>query len=169
MTLFRTSNHKQERRSFTGIRRTKFLKPDFRQEVTNQVIEMIEAGTAPWIKPWQTWWQHHCVDGSFSAVVVQPKPGTSAPRTMLALKTFHRKDTKDRMTITESAVAQRIRRKLRNTGHMLRKARGERQLVEAGRYYVIDTNLNTDHLLHVNIEAYARELGVLRAHEAVAE
>lgn len=27
---------------------------DFRQEVTNQVIEMIEARTAPWIRPWQT-------------------------------------------------------------------------------------------------------------------
>jgi antirestriction protein ArdC len=29
-------------------------KPDFRQEVTNEVIEMIEAGTAPWVRPWQT-------------------------------------------------------------------------------------------------------------------
>lgn len=73
------------------------------------------------------------------------------------------------MIITESAVVQRIRRKLRNTGHMLRKLRGERQLVEAGRYYVIDTNLNADHLLQVNIEAYARELGVLYVGESGAE
>lgn len=29
-------------------------KPDFRQEVTDEVIKLIEAGTAPWIKPWQT-------------------------------------------------------------------------------------------------------------------
>jgi antirestriction protein ArdC len=26
---------------------------DYRQEVTNQIIEMLEAGTAPWQKPWQ--------------------------------------------------------------------------------------------------------------------
>ena len=61
---------------------------------------------------------------------------------MLALKTFHRKDTKNRMTITESAVVQRIRRKLKTTPYMLRKARGARQLGEAGRYYVIDTYQN---------------------------
>jgi antirestriction protein ArdC len=27
---------------------------DFRQEVTYEVVKMIEAGTAPWIKPWST-------------------------------------------------------------------------------------------------------------------
>src|SRR4051812_22360872 len=29
-------------------------KSDFRQEVTDEVIKLIEAGTAPWIMPWQT-------------------------------------------------------------------------------------------------------------------
>src|ERR1044071_9736595 len=28
-------------------------KRDFRQEVTNQIIEMLEKGTAPWQKPWE--------------------------------------------------------------------------------------------------------------------
>ena len=28
-------------------------KRDFRQEVTNQIIEMLENGTAPWRKPWE--------------------------------------------------------------------------------------------------------------------
>ena len=32
----------------------KSSKSDFRQEVTNEVIKLIEAGTAPWIVPWQT-------------------------------------------------------------------------------------------------------------------
>ena len=73
------------------------------------------------------------------------------------------------MTITESPVVQRIRRRLRHIDYRLRKARGERQQVEVGRYYVTDTNRNTDCLLHVNLEVYARELGVLRAHESVAE
>jgi len=71
--------------------------------------------------------------------------------------------------ITESAVTQRIRRKLWNTDYMLRKARGERQQVDCGRYYVIDVYLNAHIWDHLNLEAYARELGVLRAHEVVAE
>ena len=28
-------------------------KRDYRQEVTNQIIEMLEKGTAPWQKPWE--------------------------------------------------------------------------------------------------------------------
>ena len=73
------------------------------------------------------------------------------------------------MTITESAVTQRIRRKLRNTDYMLRKARGERQQVDCGRYYVIDPYKNALIWHHLNLEAYARDLGVLRLHECVAE
>jgi nitric oxide reductase activation protein len=73
------------------------------------------------------------------------------------------------MTISESAVTQRIRRRLRQTLQMLRKTRGERQEVDCGRYYVIDTNLNALLWHHVDLEAFAREHGVLRAHESVAE
>jgi hypothetical protein len=73
------------------------------------------------------------------------------------------------MTITESALIQRIRRKLKTTSYMLRKARGERQQVDCGRFYVIDTNLNALLWHHVDLEAFARELGVLRAHESVAD
>lgn len=32
----------------------KTSKSDYRQKVTNEVIKLIEAGTAPWIQPWQT-------------------------------------------------------------------------------------------------------------------
>jgi antirestriction protein ArdC len=28
-------------------------KRDYRQEVTNQILEMLEKGTAPWQKPWE--------------------------------------------------------------------------------------------------------------------
>ena len=52
---------------------------------------------------------------------------------------------------------------------MLCKSRGECQQIDCGRYYVIDAELNALLWHHVNIEAYARELGVLRAHEIVAE
>jgi hypothetical protein len=82
---------------------------------------------------------------------------------------FQKKGDKDFMTITESAVVQRIRRNLRTTPYMLRKARGERQQVDCGRYYVIDAELNALLWYHVDLEAFARELGVLRAHEIVAE
>ena len=30
-----------------------FPKRDFRQEVTNQIVEMLEKGTAPWQTPWE--------------------------------------------------------------------------------------------------------------------
>jgi hypothetical protein len=73
------------------------------------------------------------------------------------------------MTITESAVTKRIRRKLKTTSYVLRKAKGKRQQVDCGHYYVIDADLNALLWRHVNIEAYARELGVLRAHQVVAE
>ena len=73
------------------------------------------------------------------------------------------------MTITESAVVQRIRRKLRNTDYMLRKARGERQQVDCGRFYIINTNLNALLWHDVDLEAFARELGVLRVYESVGD
>ena len=84
--------------------------------------------------------------------------------------TRHRSDGRGirQEQITESAVEQRIRRKLRNTTEMLCKSRGECQQIDCGRYYVIDAELNALLWHHVNIEAYARELGVLRAHEIVA-
>ena len=69
------------------------------------------------------------------------------------------------MTITESAVVQRIRRKLRNTMHMLRKSRGERRHVDCGRYYVLDTEHNSVAWQRFNLETYARDLGVLRPDE----
>ena len=80
-----------------------------------------------------------------------------------------RKGDEQFMTITESTVTQRIRRKLRNTTHMLRKSRGERQEVDCGRFYIIDADRNLLLRHHVDLERYARELGVLRAHESVAK
>ena len=66
------------------------------------------------------------------------------------------------------AVVQRIPDSLRNSTHVLRRSRGERQQMDCGRYYVIDPNQNVLLWHHVNPEAYARELGVLYVGE-VAE
>ena len=70
------------------------------------------------------------------------------------------------MTITESAVAQRIRHKVRKTGdgthiHWYLTTLGVHILI------VIDNNLTLP--FRRDLEAYARELGVLQPHESVAE
>jgi antirestriction protein ArdC len=46
--VVRAGSHEKERKTM------KIRKSDFRQEVTDEVIRLIEAGTAPWIVPWQT-------------------------------------------------------------------------------------------------------------------
>ena len=97
--------------------------------------------------PWKSTTLRRLWDGQ------RRQPG-QRPGSEKALKNSQEKGGMHFMTITESAVVQRIRRKLRHTDYRLRKARGERQQVEVGRYYVTDTNRNTDHLLHVNIEAH---------------
>jgi len=39
---------------------------DFRQEVTDQIVQMLESGTAPWQKPWEP--------GSFGMPFKPPRP-----------------------------------------------------------------------------------------------
>ena len=76
------------------------------------------------------------------------------------------------MTITESAVVQRIRRKLRKAGDGDRIYKTHSLVYPpVGVHYLIRDNKTQIfwRLLHKNLEAYARDLGVLRAHESVAE
>jgi hypothetical protein len=69
--------------------------------------------------------------------------------------------------ITESAIVQRIQRKLRYTTQQLFRVRGKRQQEELGRYQLKDIYRNLCVLHHVNLEAYGRQLGVLRQDETV--
>jgi hypothetical protein len=73
------------------------------------------------------------------------------------------------MTITEETVVGRIRRKLKTTEYRLGKARGMNMLLNCGQYYLVNIRLNAIATMHLDLETYARELGVLRADESVAQ
>jgi hypothetical protein len=61
---------------------------------------------------------------------------------------------------TVSALERRVRRALKHQDQTLRRTRGERQEIELGDYFVIDTQRNIITLHHCNPEALGRELGV---------
>ena len=73
----------------------------------------------------------------------------------------------DLVPITERALTQRINRALKARGEALRTTRGSRGLSDLGEHHILD--LNTGFVLdkHLDLEAYGRELGVLRPHEHV--
>jgi hypothetical protein len=73
---------------------------------------------------------------------------------------------KPKMPVSERALYQRINRKLRSDGSLILKA-SRRPDLEVGKYYVIDTNRNALVLMRVNLEKYARALGVLNGWEAL--
>jgi hypothetical protein len=69
--------------------------------------------------------------------------------------------------MTEDALIKRINRKLAPDGQQLRKARGQRAVLDVGEFYMHDRQRNIILQTNVDPEAYARELGVL-ASEVVA-
>ncbi len=69
--------------------------------------------------------------------------------------------------VTMRALLQRINRALEKEGEQLKTLRGDAELAELGRYYVVDYNTNTITAQHVDPEAWGRELGVLKAYEQV--
>jgi hypothetical protein len=76
---------------------------------------------------------------------------------------------KMKVPVTVRAITQRISRALVAKGCVL-KAQSGNQLQPAplGRYYVIDTRANAVIHQDVDLETYARELGCLKAWEAVS-
>ncbi len=71
-------------------------------------------------------------------------------------------------TISKRALIQRINRRLKDDGQVLRTARGEGAQIEVGRYYSIDIYHNCLVFKHINLEPYARKLGVLSPWERLA-
>jgi hypothetical protein len=71
-----------------------------------------------------------------------------------------------KVPLTETALRQRINRKLRDRGAVLKRARASVETT-LGAYFVVDINGNfvTEH--HVNIEDFGRELGVLAEWESL--
>jgi len=71
--------------------------------------------------------------------------------------------------VPERALIQRINRVLRKDGRVLKVTRGGQTRQEVGQYSVFDFDRNAIRTLHVDIEELARELGVLRSFERVAD
>lgn len=68
--------------------------------------------------------------------------------------------------VSRRALVQRINRRLRYDGQILRKAR--RWNSDTGDNYILDTNTNFVVRGHVDLEQTARQLGVLSIAEEVA-
>lgn len=69
--------------------------------------------------------------------------------------------------ITESAAINRVNRQRGTTGTIVRVARGDRAIADLGRYYRVDSTTGVLIEKDVDLAAYARKLGVLRAFECV--
>lgn len=72
-------------------------------------------------------------------------------------------------TLSLDAVIKRVNRALAHDDQQLRVTRGERLRMDVGDYHVIDWRRNLILNQHVDPEAMARELGVLRQDEAVGQ
>jgi hypothetical protein len=78
----------------------------------------------------------------------------------------------EQITLSERALVKRINRVLKRKGSLgwqLKKARGGKVKSSVGDYYILDIERNFIMQPNVDIEEYAREIGVLQDHERFAE
>jgi hypothetical protein len=73
----------------------------------------------------------------------------------------------DRIPVTMRSVMQRINRKLRESGEILKTARGAQARGMIGDYYIISSRNGNIMRHHVNPEELGRKLGVLQNYEEV--
>ena len=71
--------------------------------------------------------------------------------------------------VTPRAAIQRINRLLAKEQQVLKVTRGQRAILDLGRYYVLDQRRNLALETNVSIESMARALGVLKDYETVVE
>jgi hypothetical protein len=72
--------------------------------------------------------------------------------------------------VSRQALISRINRRLAKTNEKLVTTRTGPARIDLGRYYVVDTSTHHGaNRMHVDLEALARELGVLRENETVAQ
>lgn len=72
------------------------------------------------------------------------------------------------MEVTESALVARINRKLAPEHQKVCKCRESSSAFnDLGRFYVLDTYRNAIENSHIDIENFARELGVMRPEESI--
>lgn len=71
--------------------------------------------------------------------------------------------------ISPATVIKRINRRLARNGEdvRVRAVRGERARLDLGDYFEHNARLNVPGETHIDLEAYARDLGVMRPEEAL--
>lgn len=74
-----------------------------------------------------------------------------------------------KVPVTLRAVIQRINRKLAPDNEVLKAARGARMQQEVGDYYIVDFSKNAVTRMDADPEKLARELGVLKDWETLAD
>jgi len=67
--------------------------------------------------------------------------------------------------VTQRALMQRLNRALRPRDEMVRQARGDRARQDLGDFYVVDAHRNVVVRQGIDLEAFAREMGVLKGYE----
>jgi len=71
--------------------------------------------------------------------------------------------------VTRRAVIARINRAIHDDDLVLRTARSARAKLDVGDYFIVNSRLNAIAGKDVDLEAYAREVGALKAYETVGE
>jgi hypothetical protein len=79
--------------------------------------------------------------------------------------------TEQKVPISRRALIQRINRKLRHNGEVLKIARGSRAESESdvGRYFIVNIKRNSLVNDHCDPEAVGREIGVMAEYERLVE
>lgn len=68
----------------------------------------------------------------------------------------------DKVTVTERALFARVDRKLAKEGQRLRRCKSDaKAFPELGAFYIVDTTTNTIATKNCELEALAKEVGVL--------
>lgn len=74
-----------------------------------------------------------------------------------------------KVPVTSRALIQRINRRLKPDGEMLKRSRGALAEGELGEYYTVDFERNVLGYTRINLEKYGRELGVLADFESLED
>jgi molybdenum cofactor biosynthesis enzyme MoaA len=70
-----------------------------------------------------------------------------------------------KVRVSAHTLTQRINRKLRARGEVLKKTRGTQAYLECGDFYVLDMAIGAVVRKHVDLEELGRELSALQPHE----
>jgi hypothetical protein len=75
-----------------------------------------------------------------------------------------------KVPVSARALLQRVNRKLDADGEIVKRTRdGSRARVDMGEYFVVDTAVGGARATNIDLESYARELGVMADWEALDE